>query len=102
MPFPCHGVENLSGCDFRFWRQSGGGGNSDQTFFLQVLLKAGAKDVLLGEMTDRSATDACYKAGVGAIFPLSIGATLDPLMCKPVCVAGNREASDKSNAPGRL
>lgn len=37
-------------------------------------------------MTDRPATDACYKAGVGAIFPLSIGATLDPLMCKPVRV----------------
>ncbi|WP_227004379.1 MlrC C-terminal domain-containing protein [Kozakia baliensis] len=26
----------------------GEGGNSDQTFFLQALLKAGAKDVLLG------------------------------------------------------
>ncbi|MBS1034469.1 M81 family metallopeptidase [Gluconobacter cerinus] len=64
----------------------GGGGNSDQTFFLQALLKAGAKNVLLGGMTDRPATDACYKAGVGAVLPLSIGATLDPVMCKPVHV----------------
>ncbi|WP_061500304.1 M81 family metallopeptidase [Acetobacter malorum] len=64
----------------------GGGGNSDQTFFLQALLKAGTKDVLLGGMTDRPATDACYRAGVGATLPLSIGATLDPLMCRPVHV----------------
>lgn len=64
----------------------GGGGNSDQTFFLQALLKAGAKDVLLGGMTDRPATDACYRAGVGAMLPLSIGATLDPVMCRPVRV----------------
>jgi len=64
----------------------GGGGNSDQTFFLAALLKAGVRDVLLGGMTDRPATDACYRAGVGAVLPLSIGATLDPAMCRPVHV----------------
>ncbi|MCJ2182959.1 M81 family metallopeptidase [Novosphingobium sp. 1949] len=65
----------------------GGGGNADQTFFLEALLKAGASNVLLGGMTDQPATDACYAAGVGATIPLSIGATLDPVMCNPVKVA---------------
>ncbi len=64
----------------------GGGGNADQTTFLVALMKAGAKDVLLGGMTDRPATDACYKAGVGATIPLSIGATLDPIQSQPVRV----------------
>jgi microcystin degradation protein MlrC len=64
----------------------GGGGNSDQTIFLQALMKAGASNVLLGGMTDRPATDACYKAGVGATIPLSIGGTLDPVTSQPVKV----------------
>lgn len=64
----------------------GGGGNADQTTFLKALMKAGAKDVLLGGMTDRPATDACYKVGVGATIPLSIGATLDPIQSQPVHV----------------
>ncbi|WP_343609283.1 M81 family metallopeptidase [Novosphingobium sp.] len=64
----------------------GGGGNADQSFFLQAVLDAGAKNVLLGGMTDKPATDACYAAGVGATIPLSVGATLDPIMCKPVKV----------------
>jgi len=64
----------------------GGGGNSDQTFFLQALLDAGVTNVLLGGMTDLPAVRACYDAGVGATIPLSIGATLDPKMCDPVQV----------------
>lgn len=64
----------------------GGGGNSDQTFFLHALLKAGMSGVLVGGMTDKPATQACYKAGVGATLPLSIGATLDPVECVPVKV----------------
>lgn len=77
----------------------GGGGNSDQTFFLEALLKAGAQSVLLGGMTDRPATDACYQAGVGATIPLSIGATLDPLMCKPVKVNATVRFLAKANDP---
>ena len=64
----------------------GGGGNADQSNFLQALLKAGARDVLLGGMTDRPATDACYKAGVGATIPLAIGGSLDPIQSQPVHV----------------
>ncbi|OWK31285.1 M81 family metallopeptidase [Sphingomonas dokdonensis] len=64
----------------------GGGGNADQTHFLQAIMKAGAKNVLLGGMTDKPATDACYAAGVGKTIPLSVGATLDPVESKPVKV----------------
>ena len=73
----------------------GGGGNSDQTFFLQALLKAGVTNVLLGGMTDQPATEACYKAGVGATLPLSIGATLDPKMCSPVKVTATVKSLTK-------
>lgn len=64
----------------------GGGGNADQTHFLHALRKAGAKNVLLGGMTDKPATDACYAAGVGKTIPLSVGATLDPVESKPAKV----------------
>ncbi|MBW6527865.1 M81 family metallopeptidase [Sphingomonas sp. RHCKR7] len=64
----------------------GGGGNADQSLFLQALLKAGAREVLLGGMTDRPATDACYAAGVGKTIPLCVGGSLDPVASSPVPV----------------
>lgn len=64
----------------------GGGGNADQSLFLQALLKAGARDVLLGGMTDKPATDACYAAGVGKTIPLKVGGSLDPVASSPVPV----------------
>jgi microcystin degradation protein MlrC len=42
--------------------------------------------VVFAGITDRPATEACYKAGVGKRIPLSIGATLDPQASKPVKV----------------
>jgi microcystin degradation protein MlrC len=79
----------------------GGGGNADQTFFLQALLAAGARNVLLGGMTDRAATEACYKAGVGATIPLSIGATLDPAMCRPVQVEARVKFLTRTDDPAQ-
>jgi microcystin degradation protein MlrC len=64
----------------------GGGGNADQSLFLQALLKAGAREVLLGGMTDQPATDACYAAGVGKTIPLRVGGSLDPVASSPVPV----------------
>jgi microcystin degradation protein MlrC len=61
-----------------------GGGNSDQATVLEALLQARAQNVVFAGITDRPATEACYKVGVGASIPLSIGATLDPLASKPV------------------
>lgn len=69
-----------------------GGGNGDQATVLEALLKAGAKDVVFGGIADRPATEACYKAGVGATIPLAIGATLDPYASKPVQVTATVKA----------
>lgn len=77
----------------------GGGGNADQTIFLQALLKAKATNVLLGGMTDRPAVDACYAAGVGATITLSIGATLDPVESQPVKVTATVKHLAKTDVP---
>ncbi len=61
-----------------------GGGNSDQATVLESLLRHKAQNVVFAGITDRPATEACYKAGVGARLPLSIGAILDPKASRPV------------------
>jgi microcystin degradation protein MlrC len=63
-----------------------GGGNSDQAEVLERLLYFKAQNVVFAGITDKPATDDCYRAGVGATLPLSVGATLDPLGSKPVKV----------------
>jgi microcystin degradation protein MlrC len=61
-----------------------GGGNSDRAEVLEVLLREKATNVVFAGITDRPAADTCYRAGVGATIPLSIGATLDPKGSQPV------------------
>jgi microcystin degradation protein MlrC len=61
-----------------------GGGNSDQATVLESLLSHKAQSVVFAGITDRPATEACYKASVGARILLSIGATLDPKASQPV------------------
>ena len=61
-----------------------GGGTSDRAEVLEELLRFKAQNVVFAGITDKPATDSCYAAGVGAVLPLSIGATLDPLGSKPV------------------
>ena len=61
-----------------------GGGNGDQATVLESLLRHKAQHVVFAGIADRPATEACYKAGVGARIPLSIGATLDPKASQPV------------------
>jgi microcystin degradation protein MlrC len=51
---------------------------------LERLLHFKAQNVVFAGITDKPATDNCYKAGAGATLPLSIGATLDPLGSTPV------------------
>ena len=64
----------------RFGKQTRtAGGAGDRAEVLERLLYYKAENVVFAGITDRPATDACYKAGVGATIPLSIGATLDPL-----------------------
>jgi microcystin degradation protein MlrC len=61
-----------------------GGGTGDRAEVLEELLRYKAQSTVFAGITDRTATDACYKAGVGASLPLSIGATLDPVGSRPV------------------
>lgn len=69
-----------------------GGGNGDQATVLEALLRRGATGVVFGGIADRPAVEACYRAGVGATLPLSIGATLDPVASKPVTVQATVKA----------
>ena len=69
-----------------------GGGNGDQATVLEALLRRKAQGVIFGGIADRPAVEACYRAGVGATIPLSIGATLDPIASKPVNVRATVKA----------
>ncbi|HEY3442685.1 MAG TPA: M81 family metallopeptidase [Paludibaculum sp.] len=65
-----------------------GGGNGDQATVLESLLRHKATSVVFAGITDRPATEACFRAGVGARVALSIGATLDPKASQPVKAEG--------------
>jgi microcystin degradation protein MlrC len=62
------------------------GGSADRADVLAGLLRLKVQDALIAGIADRPATEACYRAGVGATLPLKIGATLDPQASKPVDV----------------
>jgi microcystin degradation protein MlrC len=62
------------------------GGTDDRADVLSAMLKRDVRNVVIAGICDQPATDACYRAGVGATVPLSIGATLDPKASKPVRV----------------
>jgi microcystin degradation protein MlrC len=55
-----------------------GGGVGDRAEMLAALLARDAQGVIFAGITDAGATEAAYAAGVGAIIPLHIGASLDP------------------------
>jgi microcystin degradation protein MlrC len=61
-----------------------GGGTGDQAEALSELLRHNAQNAVIAGIADRPATEACYKAGVGATIPLRIGGTLDPQSSRPV------------------
>ena len=75
------------------------GGVGDRADALRELLRVGEKGVVLAGIADRHATEACYKAGVGAIIPLSIGATLDSKASYPVKVKGTIKFLLKTDNP---
>lgn len=60
------------------------GGVGDRADVLAALLARGARDVLVVGIADLPATEACYRAGMGARLALSVGATLDPAGSAPV------------------
>jgi microcystin degradation protein MlrC len=63
-----------------------GGGTGDRAEVLEELLRHHVQNAVIAGIADRPATEACYRAGVGATLPLKIGGTLDPQGSKPVDV----------------
>ena len=60
------------------------GGSADRADALAALLEHHVSNCLCAGIADRPATDACYRAGVGATLTLKVGATLDPEASQPV------------------
>jgi microcystin degradation protein MlrC len=78
------------------------GGTDDRADVLAAMLKHHIHNVVIAGICDQPATDACYRAGVGATVPLSIGATLDPKASKPVHVKAKvRFLSQRDDPLGR-
>ncbi|MFT4150641.1 MAG: M81 family metallopeptidase [Paracoccaceae bacterium] len=55
-----------------------GGGVGDRADVLAALIARNAQNAVIAGIADRPAVDACFKAGEGAMLPLSIGGSLDP------------------------
>ncbi|MGE6740385.1 M81 family metallopeptidase [Allorhizobium pseudoryzae] len=55
-----------------------GGGVGDRADVLKALIERGFEGAVIGGITDRPATEACFTAGVGATLRLTIGGSLDP------------------------
>lgn len=60
------------------------GGTGDRADVLAELLRHSIQNAVIAGIADRPATEACYRAGVGATLPLKIGGTLDPQGSQPV------------------
>jgi microcystin degradation protein MlrC len=63
---------------------AGGGSASDNTLWLQALLKNGVKNAAIAPMWDKQAVEFAHLMGVGAKFPLRLGGKTSPLSSKPV------------------
>jgi microcystin degradation protein MlrC len=61
-----------------------GGGTGDRAEVLAALLQHHVQNAVIAGIADRPATESCYGAGTGAVLPLKIGATLDPVGSRPV------------------
>ena len=60
------------------------GGSGDRADALAELVRQKVQDAAIAGIADRPATEACYRAGVGATLPLKIGGTLDAEGSHPV------------------
>jgi microcystin degradation protein MlrC len=63
---------------------AGGGSASDNTMWLQALLKDKVKNSAIGPMWDPQAVKFAHAMGAGAKFPLRLGGKTSPLSNKPV------------------
>ena len=64
-----------------------GGGTGDRAEIVAALLQHKVQNALIAGIADRPATEACYKARVGASLQLRIGGTIDPRGSQPVQIA---------------
>lgn len=55
-----------------------GGGVGDRGDVLAALIRHDWQDALVAGIADPLAFDACFRAGINAVLPLTIGAALDP------------------------
>jgi microcystin degradation protein MlrC len=63
-----------------------GGGTGDRAEVVAALVQHHVKEGLVAGIADRSATEACYRAGIGATLQLRIGGTIDAQASAPVPV----------------
>jgi microcystin degradation protein MlrC len=75
------------------------GGTDDRADVLAALRARHVRNVVIAGICDQPATEACYRAGVGATLPLSIGATLDPKASKPVHVTAKVRFVSRTDTP---
>lgn len=61
-----------------------GGGTGDRAEALGELLPHNVQSAVIAGIADPPATEACYRAGIGAVLHLKVGGALDPLGSKPV------------------
>jgi microcystin degradation protein MlrC len=54
------------------------GASGDNAFMLNLLLRRGARNILLAGLTDAEACGLCYKAHIGDTLTLNVGGSLDP------------------------
>jgi microcystin degradation protein MlrC len=65
------------------------GGAGDNSLLLEHLLRAGAKNAVVGGLTDPEAVARCVDAGVGARLTLAVGGKLDRVNGHPLTVTGS-------------
>lgn len=63
-----------------------GGGTGDRAEVLAALIRHQVNDALIAGIADAPATEACYRAGTGAVLELKIGGSIDPQGSTPVTV----------------
>lgn len=79
-----------------------GGGTGDRAEVVAALLGHKTQNALVAGIADAPATEACYKAGVGAALQLKIGGTIDPQGSSPVQIAAKvAKLLETSQAPER-
>lgn len=63
---------------------AGGGASADNTTLIRALIARDARNVAVGPLWDPIATQICFSAGIGAVFPLRFGGKTGPASGTPI------------------